>query len=249
MLAGHARRVADLARRMATHLQLAPATVQQVFMGALLHDIGKIGFSDDLLSKPISRMSSDELKLYRGHSVSGEAALIAMPELHGAAHAVRSHHERWDGRGYPDGLAGEHIPLEARLIAVVNDLDSLQHGTITARCLSMDEALVIIKASSGERYDPQMVDALIAILDRIPAAPAQALTPNLTLRCSALKPGMVLACDLVTEQGMLLLTADHSLEARTISRIQSFLSIGCLGDLQVLVRPTSEAPLPNAVHV
>lgn len=216
-------------------------------MGALLHDIGKIGFPDDLLGKPISRMSSDELKMYRGHAASGEAALIAMPELHGAAQAVRSHHERWDGRGYPDGLIGERIPLEARLIAVANDLDSLQHGIITARRLSMDEALVIIQASSGERYDPQMVDALIAVLGRTPAAPAPVSVPDITIRCSALRPGMTLARDLVTDEGMLLLTADHSLEARTIARIQSFLSTGGLGDLQVSVRPSSESPPPDAV--
>ena len=237
MLAGHSRRVADLARKMALHLQLAPAMVQQVFMGALLHDIGKIGLPDDLLGKPVTRMSGEELKMYRGHSASGEAALIAMPELHGAAHAVRSHHERWDGRGYPDGLAGERIPLEARLIAVANDLDSLQHGIITARRLSMDQALVIIQASSGERYDPQMVDALTAVLGRAPAAPEPAPASDVTIRCSSLKPGMTLSRDLVTDDGMLLLTADHSLEAQTIARIQNFLSVGGLGDLNGVGAP------------
>ena len=163
-----------------------------------------------------------------------------MPELHGAAHAVRSHHERWDGRGYPDGLAGERIPLEARLIAVANDLDSLQHGIITERRLSMDQALVIIQASSGERYDPQMVDALTAVLGRAPAAPEPVPATDVTIRCSSLKPGMTLARDLVTEEGMLLLTADHSLEAQTIARIQNFLSAGGLGDLAVSVRPRAE---------
>jgi hemerythrin-like metal-binding protein len=241
MLAGHSRRVADLARKMALHLQLAPAMVQQVFMGGLLHDIGKIGLPDDLLGKPVTRMSSEELRMYRGHSVNGEAALIAMSELHGAAHAVRSHHERWDGRGYPDGLAGERIPLEARLVAVANDLDSLQHGIITTRRLSMDEALAIIQASSGERYDPQMVDALTCVLGRAGAVDSAQPPADRVVTCSMLQPGMRLARDLVTREGMLLLAADHSLEAQTIARIQHFLSSGAFEDFKVYVQPSVES--------
>ena len=123
-LAGHARRTADLARKLAQQLRLDPATAQQVFLGALLHDVGKIGLPDDMLGKPVAALKGVELEMYRAHCVTGEAALLAIGDLHGAVHAVRSHHERWVGRGYPDGLAGELIPLETRIVAVANDMDS-----------------------------------------------------------------------------------------------------------------------------
>ncbi|WP_168708605.1 bacteriohemerythrin [Hydrogenophaga sp. PAMC20947] len=234
MLAGHSRRVADLARQLAMGLKLDAETVQQVFLGALLHDIGKIGLPDDLLGKPVARMTAQELKGYRAHPVNGEGALIAMAELHGASQAVRSHHERWDGQGYPDGLAGEGIPLPARIVAVANDFDNLQHGITTARRLSMDEALRIIQASRNERYDPTVVDALTVMLGRS----ADADEPEVATSCTALLPGMMLTRDLVTPEGVLLLTAHTALEAQTVARVRHFMAAGGLTAFPVYVRST-----------
>lgn len=242
-LAGHARRTAELARKLANQLGLEPAVGQQIFLGALLHDIGKIGLPDEMLGKPVALLKGDELRLYREHPVAGEAALLAISDLHGAVHAVRSHHERWDGRGYPDGLAGEKIPLEARVVAVANDMDSLQHGIIAARRLSVDDALDLVLAGRGERYDPQIVDALLVVLGRGAAAPAPVAVavPEREITCSALKPGMTLTRDLVTAEGMLLLASDHSLEAQTVGRIQRFIAAGGLSDLKAYVKPEAEA--------
>lgn len=237
MLAGHSRRVADLSRKLAISLKLNKEVVEQIFLGALLHDLGKIGLPDELLGKPVTQMSSHELALYRAHAVNGEGALIAMEDLHGAAQVVRHHHERWDGKGYPDGLVGEHIPLEARIVAVVNDFDGLQHGTISSRRLSLDETLRVIQDSSGERYEPKVVEALNTLLGR-----AEGTTePELVTSCASLKPGMKLTRDLITPEGMLLLAAHSSLEAQTIVRIRRFLGGGGMSDLKVYVRPESEA--------
>lgn len=237
LLAGHSRRVADLARQLAVSLKLESEVVQQLFLGALLHDLGKIGLPDGLLGKPVTQMNSAELSLYRAHAANGEAALIAMEDLHGAAQVVRHHHERWDGKGYPDGLAAERIPLEARIVAVVNDLDGLQHGSITSRRLSMDEALKVIQESRSERYDPQIVDALVALLGRGGVTDE----PEVVTTCARLRPGMTLTRDLITTDGMLLLAAHNSLEAQTIERIRRFLGVGSMADLKVYVRPEAEA--------
>ena len=236
LLAGHSRRVADLSRKLAEHLKLNSETVQQVFLGALLHDLGKIGLPDDLLGKPVKQMSAHELSLFRSHAVNGEAALIAMEDLQLASQVVRHHHERWDGKGFPDGLAGEGIPLEARIVSVANDFDSLQNGVIAARRHSLDEALQVIQGGKGSGYDPQVVDALAAVLGRADEGAA----PELVTSCAQLKSGMTLTRDLVSPSGMLLLAAHNSLEDQTIARIRRFLGNDHIGDLTVYVRSEVE---------
>ena len=233
MLAGHSRRVAELARKLAIHMGLDADAVQQVFLGALLHDIGKIGLPDDVLGKPVANMSAQDLKLYCAHPVHGEGALIALTEGRGVMEVARSHHERWDGRGFPDGLVGEAIPLCARIVAVANDFDGLQHGIITRQRLSMDEALRIVQASREERYDPHVVDALTVVLGR--ASPVKEREVETT--CAQLLPGMMLSRDLVTPEGVLLLAAHTSLEAQTVERIRRFLSDSDLTQFAVFVRP------------
>ena len=236
MLAGHSRRVADLAKRLAEFLKLDAETVQQVFLGALLHDLGKIGLPDDLLGKSLDQMTDHERSLYQSHAANGEAALIAMEDLQGASQVVRHHHEQWDGKGFPDGLAGERIPLEARIVAVANDFDGLQNGALISRRLSIDEALRVIQEGRGERYDPHMVDGLVALLGRSESS----VEPEVTTCCTRLKPGMTLTRDLVTPEGMLLLAAQNPLEAQTVERIRRFLGAGHIADLSVYVRPHAE---------
>lgn len=236
MLAGHSRRVADLARRLADFLKLDKETVQQVFLGALLHDIGKIGLQDDLLGKSVTQMSSRELSLYRAHAANGEAALIAMEDLQGASRVVRHHHEQWDGEGFPDGLSGEKIPLEARIVAVANDFDGLQNGSIASLRLSIDEALGVIQEGRGTLYDPRVVDGLVALLGRS----ENGVEPEEVTSLTQLKPGMTLTRDLITPEGMLLLAAQNSLEEQTIARIRRFLGGSHLVDLEVYVRPNTE---------
>lgn len=242
-LAAHSRRTADLARQLARQLGLDPVSTQQVFLGALLHEIGKIGLPDDLLGKPVALLKGHDLTMYRAYPVVGETALMAIADLPGAIRAVRSHHERWDGRGFPDGLSGEQIPLEARIVGVASDIGNLQHGLYVARRLSLDEALQLVVASRGERYDPQVVDALTIVLGR---GAADAVTPpergpEREVYCTALRPGMSLTRDLITPEGMLLLAAGHTLEAQTISRIQHFIATGGLLNLKVHVKPVEQA--------
>ncbi|CAD5374361.1 Response regulator receiver modulated metal dependent phosphohydrolase [Rubrivivax sp. A210] len=214
---GHSRRVADLARRLAARLGLDARAQQDVLLAGLLHDIGKIGFPDGLLAQPPSRLSAEEQQRYRKHPVAGQDALMPLAELHQAAAFVRSHHERWDGLGFPDGLEGEAIPLGARIVAVVNEHDDLQTGMAAERQLGSDEALQAMLAARGRRYDPRVFDAFVELLGG--GAEAER---DCVLLAGELKAGMVLARDLHGPGGTLLLAADYVLDTRLVQQIQQF---------------------------
>lgn len=215
---GHSRRVADLARRLAAHMQLDAKAQQDVLLAGLLHDVGKIGFPDALLALPLNRMTAQDQTLYRRHPLTGETALMPLAELKSAAGIVRSHHERFDGLGFPDGLAGDDIALGARILALVNDYDATQIGTPAGQRLSADEAMGSLRAGRGKRYDPAVLDAFIALLGG--AGPETG--HEWVIAAADLQPGMVLARDLVSPQGTLLLAADYVLDALLVRQIQDF---------------------------
>src|SRR5690606_3176009 len=212
-MAGHSRRVADLARQIAAGMGLPDAEVQDIFFAGLLHDIGMIGVPDALLHKPLNQMSKEERVIVHGHPVKGQAALMALEQLHGAALLIRHHHERFDGRGYPDGLVGEEIPMGARILAVVNELDGLLVGTELGRKLSRANALEAMKKAVGKRYDPAVIAMLEKVLNE--KQPRQS-HGEVRLSSGALLPGMILARDLVTGDGVLLLAKDYILNERII---------------------------------
>lgn len=217
-MAGHSRRVADLCRKLAVHMGVNAKEQQDIFFAALLHDIGKIGFPDALLVKPVSRMTGDDLSVYRKHAAAGASALMPLDELKDVAHIVRSHHERFDGQGFPDGTAGLNIALGARILSVVNDYDGLQIGTLAERRLGAEEAKTMIAQSRGKRYDPQIVDAFIEMLGGL----AKEIVLERPVSHADLKVGMVLSRDLVSREGVLLLSADYILDLSLIRQIQDY---------------------------
>lgn len=217
-MAGHSRRVADLARKIAAGMGLDGRQCNDVFLAGLLHDIGKIGLPDALLAKPPAKMSGEELGVWRKHPAKGEQALMALEELRGAAHLIRSHHERFDGQGYPDGLAGMAIPQGARILALANEYDGHLQGTLTGKRLNEDDAKQAIVQGRGKRYDPAVVDAFLSIVGAPPEPPADeiAVTP------ADLKPGMFLARDLISPEGVLLLATDYMLDEKLIRQIRDY---------------------------
>jgi len=215
--AGHSRRVAELGRRIAMKLGMERGAAQDVMLAGLLHDIGKIGLPDALLAKTPAQMNADELGLFKKHPLKGESALMALDSLRNPARLLRSHHERYDGQGYPDGLKASEIPLGARILAVANDFDALQIGSFSQKRLSADEARAFIAHSKGKRYDPQVVDTFLA-----PEGAAGNALRELALKPAELKPGMVLSRDLFSGDGALLLAADIKIDERLIKQIKDF---------------------------
>jgi response regulator RpfG family c-di-GMP phosphodiesterase len=231
-MAGHSRRVADLARRIAREMNLAAMQVQDIFLAGLLHDIGKIGLPDHLLAKPVNQMTGEDLGAWRKHPLKGEQALMALEDLRNAAHLLRSHHERFDGKGFPDGLAGLAIPQGARILALANDYDGLREGGVTGRRMSEDEARQFIVQAKGHRYDPAVVEAFVALSGGQPEAQGS----EMPLLPADLRPGMVLARDLISREGALLLAVDYVLDERVIRQIQDYERVDG-GRVIIYVRP------------
>lgn len=221
-LGGHGRRVAELARRVARALGSDEQEVQDVFIAALLHDVGKIGLPDGLLQTATSSLKDDALRLYRQHAERGEQVLMAVDELRGASRLIRSHHERFDGRGFPDGLAGFAIPLGARILAVVNDYDDLLSGSVLNRKVPRQEALKLIERGRGSRYDPDVTDCLLEVLAREEDPEGQRARKETLRRVDRLEAGDVVARDLIASDGMLLLSAGHVLSERLIELLRAY---------------------------
>lgn len=215
-MAGHARRVADLARRVAERMDLDEPAQRDVQLAALLHDIGKIGFDDTMLKTPVSKYSADQMTVYQMHPADGEAALLPLDKLHGVAAIVRQHHERWDGRGFPDGRSGAGILLGARILAAVNDYDGLTSGSLAEFVYTSDKARAALREGVNARYDPQVVEALFAVLGEIEAeARAEVVVP-----VADLQPRMVLAADLLSPHGVILLPAGHVFQAKLLVKLR-----------------------------
>ncbi len=161
---GHSERVAALSRRVASALGLAPAVVDVVGQAGLLHDIGKIGVPEAILRKP-GPLSPDEWQIMRAHPVIGAQIVAPFEFFEGAARAIRHHHERWDGSGYPDGLARQAIPLEARIVAVADVFDALTSARPYRGALARDAARALLVHEAGRTLDETIVAALLGVLE------------------------------------------------------------------------------------
>jgi response regulator RpfG family c-di-GMP phosphodiesterase len=220
-LAGHSLRVADLARKIAQRMGLSDHDTEEIFVAAMLHDIGKIGLTDELLSLPLTAMNGDQLGQYRKHPLRSAQLLMPLDELRPAAAIIRAYQERFDGKGTPDNLAGMRIPVGARILAIASDYDNLQTGVMMQRKLWPDEARAAILHGRGTRYDPAIVDVFLQALDGSTNG-SIARRPSHLVGANDLPVGAILAHDLVSPDGALLLSAEHELDARLIAQIVEF---------------------------
>jgi len=155
---GHSTRVSDLACLLSAELGLNATALKAIERGALLHDIGKIGISDTILHKP-SPLTNEEWKVMRLHPDIGARIIEDIPFLQDTLPIIRYHHERWDGSGYPVGLSGKDIPLQARIFAVADAFDALISDRPYRKRISVTEALAYLKEHSGILFDPDMVSS------------------------------------------------------------------------------------------
>lgn len=235
-LAGHSHRVANLARALAQHMGLSESEIQDVVFAALLHDIGKIGFPDSLLDKPFSSLSSEERLQVMKHPETGQIALMSLDKLKSAANLIAAHHERFDGSGFPHSLAGEEITLGARILAVSNDYDALQYGTIFPQKYTASMAAEFIVKSAGLRYDPDVVEAFNHVIAEITTKQSE-LAQEVSV--SHLKNGMILARDLTAPNGFLLLSRNHVLDTYMINKLRQFELHEKL-QLKLLIKPVNK---------
>ena len=205
-LGGHARRVASLAQQMAQAMGASAADAQQVMVAGLLHDMGQICLPDAVLALPVERFDAAQHAHYRRHPMLAEQALTAMDDMQAVAAMIRSHHERHDGRGFPDALAGSAIPLGARILAVADCYDDLQSGHLGA-VRSPAQAKLLVLQGRGERFDPQVVDAFVRSL----GAGQAGIRATRSVTSDQLEPGMTLARELLSPDGVMLLPADQVL--------------------------------------
>ena len=161
---GHSERVANLAVKLAEKLGVPEDERREIYSVALLHDIGKIGIRDDILHKP-SSLTEEEWKVIQEHPVFGDAILAPLRFLSRVAGMVKSHHERWDGTGYPDKLKGKEIPLASRIVAVADTFDALVSDRPYRNRRTKEEALREIKSESGKQFDPEVVAVLESCLE------------------------------------------------------------------------------------
>lgn len=161
---GHSRRVADLSVELATFMGLKGEQLEHIKRGALLHDIGKIAIPDSILLKEGS-LTQEEIATMRQHPVYAQLFMGEIEFLRPAMDIPVSHHEKWDGSGYPKGLRGEEIPLAARIFAVVDVWDALTSDRPYRKALIRDEALAYLQSESGRHFDPEVVKAFRRVVD------------------------------------------------------------------------------------
>ncbi len=217
--AGHSRRVAALARRIAVQMKLPVAEVQNVFIAGLLHDIGHVGLTDTVLACPVPRMTCEDRSQYEKHPALGEQALMALEGMQPVAMIVRSHHERHDGMGFPDGLSGTAIPIGARILALADTYDDLQSGRLARAELAADDARMLVLRGRDTQFESSVVDAFQELMHTRELPPALVELP-----VDQLEPGMLLARDLCSREGVVLLASDHVLSVDLIKRIRAHAS-------------------------
>lgn len=219
VLSGQAKRVGEHTRRLAKKLGLQEGEAQDLVFATLLKDIGKMSLPDGLLSKPLFTLDDKEMMMMIKHPLRGQATLMPLEQMEGAAKIIRHQHEQFSGSGFPDHLSGMAIPMGSRILAVASDYDALQMGMLQPKRFSQAEAVSYLVVNRGKRYDPSVVDAFIELLKE---NATQAKETEVTLHTPYLKVGMVIARDLIAKDGTLLLTRGHTLDDKLIQMLVGY---------------------------
>jgi HD-GYP domain-containing protein (c-di-GMP phosphodiesterase class II) len=160
---GHSIRVTEYSLKIGEALGLDKDRMKELELASVLHDIGKLGIPDKILKKP-GRLTKEEFEIMRQHSEKGEHMLAGIADLERYKKYVRSHHERYDGFGYPDGLKGEEIPLVSRIIFVADTFDAMTSDRPYRKGLSLEVTIDELIKCSGTQFDPQIVGVFVRII-------------------------------------------------------------------------------------
>jgi putative nucleotidyltransferase with HDIG domain len=171
---GHSQRVAHWGREIALSIGLPEKKVEEVYFGGILHDIGKIGIEDEILNKE-GKLTPEEYNKIKQHTVIGYEIMLQAGLFNELLPAIRSHHERIDGQGYPDGLRGEEIPLIARILAISDAFDAMVADRPYRKGLPIEEALQEIRRGAGTQFDEELAAHFIRIIDQLPKEELEAI--------------------------------------------------------------------------
>ncbi|MDK2886651.1 MAG: hypothetical protein PWP54_1214 [Thermosipho sp. (in: thermotogales)] len=162
---GHSERVALYATQIAEKMGLDKEIIRKIYWASLVHDIGKLNIPHEILNKP-SKLTKEEYEIIKQHPIKGYQILKELEGLSNIAEIVKYHHERWDGKGYPEGLKGEEIPLEVKIIAVADSYDAMTTERPYRKALTKEEAIKELLKNAGTQFDPKVVEVFVQILVR-----------------------------------------------------------------------------------
>lgn len=161
---GHSTRVAEYSREIARRAGFSKAVQDDIYMMGLLHDVGKIGIPDAIINKP-TKLTDDEYAIIKQHPLMGAEILENITEFPKLVTGARWHHERYDGKGYPDGISGEDIPMEARIIAIADAYDAMSSRRSYRDVLPQTQVHAEVEKGKGTQFDPEFAEIMLAMID------------------------------------------------------------------------------------
>ena len=162
---GHSERVARYSIAIGKNLNLPEKEMRNLRISALLHDVGKIGIDDRILRKP-GALSDDEFEVMKGHPAKGAAIMSGVAQLIDIIPGMKYHHEKWGGGGYPEGLTGEAIPMQARIVAIADTFDAMTTNRPYQKAMELNYVVEKIRGFGGSRFDPRVIDAFANAVKR-----------------------------------------------------------------------------------
>ncbi len=212
---GYSRNIAARAKKFASTLN--GEAVDNIYFAALLHSIGKIAFSDELIQKPYFSLNRAEREQFHQYPRLGETALLSLEMMEPVCQLIRCHKEQYNGKGYPDRLIADKIPLGSRLLRIVIDFEELQSGVLAGEKFTAAEACRYLQQDKEKSYDPDLVQSFLKFLQE--SAETDDNLTEIKVNARGLVAGMVLSRDLVSPEGMFLLAKDKALTEKFILRL------------------------------
>ncbi|WP_223416001.1 MULTISPECIES: HD domain-containing phosphohydrolase [unclassified Pseudomonas] len=216
------RQIIELVRVYCKLHDLDEGTSRDLTMAAALYNIGKLSWTDSMMTAPADLLHHNDRERYRNYPKQSESLLMTLDPMKDAARLILHHQERWDGSGFPDRLKGEAIPVGSRLLKLAVDFIELQRGLILERQMNSDEALVYIRSYAGKLYDPEMVEDFIKVCAAYLSDVSLADPMVKVMTTRELAAGMVLARNLNADNGMLLLNAGKVLNGPLVEKLIAF---------------------------
>ena len=211
------RKIAELAQATAQALGLSENQRRDVHLAGLLCDLGKLTLHEALIHTPVAEMTAQQAVEFKQHTLNAERILLPLKPLARVAAILRSHNERLDGLGYPDGLEGDAIPIESKVLHVVKDYDALLRRLILTEALTPAEAVRYLNDHAGTWYDANVVGAFLKVLK---LAKQDDNLRELRVSVDGLTPGMLVTRDLVNEHGVLMVPRGRRLDQQAINTLQ-----------------------------